>query len=144
MKVLLDTNILLDALADRQPWAEDACKIIRLVAQEKIDGYITANSLTDIHYLIRKHRSESVAREALDNILQVFKLIDLLGSDCQKALDLSMPDYEDALALTLAGKAGVDFIVTRDLAFIAHGMVPETLQPGDFLEKTELRGIPGH
>ena len=54
-KLLIDTNIILDALMNRAPWAKAAEDIILAVAEDKAEGYITASSFTDIHYLLRKH-----------------------------------------------------------------------------------------
>ncbi len=138
MKVLFDTNILLDAMANRQPWDKAARSLIRLVAKEAIQGYVTANSLTDIYYLIRKHLSDRQARVALNSIFQIFGVIDLEASDCQKALTLDMADYEDALVLTLAQRHQMDYILGRDQAFIKEDFQPKVLEPQAFLKQFNL------
>ena len=138
MKVLFDTNILLDAMAKRQPWDKEARSLIRLVAKEAIQGYVTANSLTDIYYLIRKHLSDRQAREALSSIFQIFRVIDLEASDCQKALTLDMADYEDALVLTLAQRHKMDCILSRDQALIKENTCPKVLEPQVFLKQFNL------
>ncbi len=53
MKLLIDTNIVLDALMNREPWAKAAQGVILAIAEEKAEGYVTASSFTDIHYLLR-------------------------------------------------------------------------------------------
>jgi len=72
IKALIDTNVVLDALAAREPYRAEAERIFMLAAEEKFQGFVTANSITDIYYLIKKNTSEATAREALRNLLQVF------------------------------------------------------------------------
>lgn len=139
MKVLLDTDILLDAIAARMPWKDDAQRIVQLAAQEKIEGFITANGLTDIYYIVRKNLSDAEAREALRNLLRVFSVIDLRGADCQAALDSPMADYEDAVAAICARKAGMQCIVTRDEVFLRSASKPHATSPQDFLKPFEDR-----
>lgn len=135
MKVLLDTNVVLDAIAERQPWQDDAQRIVLLAAEEKVEGFITANCLTDIYYIFRKSLSDTDAREALRSLFQVFGVIDLRGADCEAALDLPMADYEDAVATVCASKTGVEYIVTRDEEFLKAAPHPIAISPHDFLEK---------
>lgn len=135
MKVLLDTNIVLDAIAAREPWAKAAQQIVLLAAEETIEGYITANCLTDIYYIARKSLSDADAREALHNLFHVFSVVDLWATDCEAALDLAMDDYEDAVATICAHKAGVEYIVTRDEGFLRAKTKPPAISPEAFLEK---------
>lgn len=137
MKVLLDTNVALDAIAAREPWKDAAQQIVLLTAEEKLEGFITANCLTDIYYIARKSLSDADAREALRNLFCVFSVIDLWGSDCQTALDLPMDDYEDAVAVVCAQKAGVKYIITRDTSFLQSASKPPAISPQDFLERFE-------
>jgi predicted nucleic acid-binding protein len=55
MKVLVDTNVVLDAIANREPFSNNAKKIINLILENKLEGFITANSTTDIYYIARKY-----------------------------------------------------------------------------------------
>lgn len=137
MKVLLDTNVVLDAVAAREPWNSAAQKIVLLTAEGEIEGFITANCLTDIYYIARKSLSDIDAREALRSIFHVFGVVDLCGTDCQAALDLPMDDYEDAVATICARKAGVQSIVTRDEGFIKSASRPPAMLPQDFLKQFE-------
>lgn len=135
MKVLLDTNVVLDAITAREPWKDAAQQIILLVAEEKIEGFITANCLTDIYYIARKSLSDTDAREALRNLFLIFNVVDLCGADCQDALNLEMDDYEDAVASICARKAGVECIITRDEDFLKSNSKPPITSPQAFLEK---------
>lgn len=112
--VLLDTNVVLDGIAAREPFRDNAEAIFRLVKDKRITAFITANSITDIYYLARKSRSEAETREALRILLNAFSIVDVHGRDCREALDFPLDDYEDALLFLGGLKAKVDCIVTRD------------------------------
>ena len=118
IRTLIDTNVVLDALASREPFRAHAEKLFMLAAGENLQGFVTANSITDIYYLIRKSVSDAVARDGIRNLLQLFSVIDITGEDCEIALDSSVADYEDALLAVCAVKIGVKYIVTRDVEFL--------------------------
>jgi predicted nucleic acid-binding protein len=133
MKLLIDTNIILDALMDRQPWAKAARGIMRAIAAEKAVGYITASSFTDIHYLLLKHlRDKEQTKHALLGLLAVLNVLDVNGLDCEKAFDLPMPDYEDALMAFCSKRHKVDRIVTRNLKHFAGSPV-KAVRPEEML-----------
>ena len=116
MKLLIDTNIILDALMNRAPWAKAAQDIILAVAEEKAEGCITASSFTDIHYLLRKYlKDKEKTRQALLGLLTVVNVLDVTGADCEKAFDLPMSDYEDALLAYCGKRHKVEAIITRNL-----------------------------
>jgi hypothetical protein len=79
LKALVDTNVILDAVAAREPLRQDAEKIILMAAEEKIEGFISAKSVADIYYVARKHMPETAAREALANLFRVFSILAVLG-----------------------------------------------------------------
>jgi len=134
MKALIDTNTVLDALASRKPFCADAERIFLLAADERFEGFVTANSITDIYYLLRKNTSEEVSRDALRNLLQLFTVVDITGHDCEAALDSPVGDYEYALIAICAVNAGVDCIVTRDEAFLQAGLATSIITPTAFLK----------
>ena len=134
MKLLIDTNIILDALMNREPWAKSAQAIILAVAEEKAEGCITASSFTDIHYLLRKHlRDKEKTKQALLGLLTIVSVLDVTGTDCEKAFDLPMPDYEDALLAFCGKRHKVDFIITRNLKHF-EGSPVKVSSPEDALK----------
>ena len=136
MNVLIDTNIILDDILDRTSNAESAKKINRLVTDELIGGYLTANTLTDIFYVVSKNKNDAIARKTIKNLLLIFTILSVDGEDCQKAIDLPMDDFEDALVVVCAEKANLDYIVTNDQGFLAGmGLNVPTINPVDFLLK---------
>lgn len=137
-KALLDTNIVLDAVAAREPFRENAESIFRLIKNRKIAAFITSNSITDIYYIARKSRSEPETRGALRILLDTFSIVDVRGRECRDALDFPLDDYEDALLCVCAVKAGVDCVVTRDEEMLgAADCGVRMLSPEAFLKRAK-------
>ena len=113
MKVLIDTNVLIDGFQSRKGFLEDAGQVI--LRAYDYDGYITANSLTDIFYLqSRFYHSKAKAKKNLEDIVTLFGIIDTTEEDCKNALRSEMKDFEDAVLVESALREGVDVIVTRN------------------------------
>lgn len=124
MIIAFDTNVLLDAFAEREG-AKEAQELILAVAEDKVVGLVGANSITDIFYLLRKAIGIDGAKEAVLNILNMFDVAPLNGEDCFAALTLPMNDFEDAVLAVCAAKENADWIVSRDKGFInADSPVP--------------------
>jgi predicted nucleic acid-binding protein len=138
MNVMLDTNVILDDFLNRFPQAEAAKKISQLVINSQINGYVTANSITDIYYIACKHRNENIARIIIRNLLVTLTVVSVDGQDCLNALDLPLGDFEDAIVVACADKAALSYIITNDTRFL-HEMnlsVP-SISPIDFLIRFE-------
>jgi predicted nucleic acid-binding protein len=115
MKLLIDTNIILDALMKREPWVKSAEAVLYAVAAEKAEGCITASTFTDLYYLLRKHlRDKEKTKQALLGLIAVVDVLDVTGADCEKAFELPISDYENALLAYCAKRHKVDRIVTRN------------------------------
>jgi predicted nucleic acid-binding protein len=140
MKVLLDTNVVIDAVACREPFRKAAERIIMLAANETLDACITANTITDIYYITRKHFSDVETRDKLRYLFMVFSVIDLFAADCQTALDSPLPDYEDAVLVLCAQKSGVEYIITRDVDFLSQAGTLPVISPVGFLNT--FKGAP--
>ena len=98
MKVLIDTNILLDYISKRQPFFNDSSKVIKLCVEENIDGCISAHTITNLFYILRKEISVQDRKKLLIDLCQVFNVI---GIDLEK-LEISLKndkfdDLEDCL-----------------------------------------------
>jgi predicted nucleic acid-binding protein len=114
MKVLIDTNLVLDLLLNRKPFVLKAVKVFEQAEKGHIEAYLTANSVTDIVYILRKAYSGDQIREHLQNMFGFIKILSVTASDIFGAFKLAMPDYEDALLVQCAKAGGIDFIVTRN------------------------------
>lgn len=133
MRVAFDTNILLDAILDR-PEREVALKLMLAVAEEKIKGIVSANSITDLYYLAHKGIGDQGAREAVASILEIFDVAAVDVEVCATALSVPMKDYEDAVLSVCADREGAEYIATRDEEFIyAEGRPVTAIHPSDVL-----------
>ena len=132
MKILIDSNVILDNFALREPYAKDAKAIFNLIAKNRVTGYVNTSSVTDIYYILRKTFNDAASREKIRTLLNLFQTIEVTKADCFIALDSAMPDFEDALIAVCADKADLDFIVTRDVEFLK---LQKAISPSEFLEK---------
>ena len=134
MKVLIDTNVILDALMKRTPWVRAAEAVLMAVAEEKVTGYITASTFTDLYYLLQKRlQNKELTRQTLLDLITVVDVLDVTGTDCERAFDLPMTDYEDALLAYCAKRHRVDRIITRNVKHFAGSPII-AIEPSDFLE----------
>lgn len=117
MKIVFDTNVLLDSILNR-PGRAAALRLMLAVAEEKIVGIISANSITDIYYLARKGIGDRAAREAIFDLLSMFDVAQVDGDACSMALNEPMSDYEDAVLAVCAAREGADYIATGDQGFL--------------------------
>jgi len=134
MKLLIDTNIYLDAMMDRAPWAEAAKNLLIAVAEERAAGCISASSFSDIYYILRKHlQDKEKARQALIGLVAAIDILDVSGIDCEKALNSPLPDIEDAILLYCGERHKVDYIVTRDIKHYKDSPI-EIIEPDAVLK----------
>jgi len=133
MIVLLDTNIILDALQERHPFDAAAKEILLRAQNGEIKCCFTANAVTDIFYLYSKARDLTAARSALNYLLTNYAVISISHEDCANALSLPIDDFEDALVVACAKRAGIDYIVTRDERFLASDSAVHLISSENFL-----------
>lgn len=136
MKVLVDTNIIIDALASRKPFSEDAEKNFLLAAKDEIETYISASSITDIYYILRKYSSEDTARGYILRLFQIFKVLPVSETECISALESKIPDYEDGLQDVCASSAALNYILIRDETFLKYS--PLAISPAKFFASSKV------
>ena len=138
MRATIDTNVIVDVLQKREPWFEAGSKIFIAIANRQITGCITAKQAADIHFFSRKQfkgqdNVDEKARQILSGLFSLFEVIDTLAVDCQDAIGINNNDYEDALMIASAQRAGVDCIVTRDSKHYCLSSV-KVYSPDQFLD----------
>jgi len=124
MKVLIDTNVILDVLCNRKGFIEDSLRVFKFCEVNQITGYISALSVPNIVYIMRKELDKERIKEILATLNSLFTVVDLRESDLTKAADLDFADYEDALQSACAARAKVDYIVTRNIKDFKSSAVP--------------------
>ena len=134
MRVVLDTNVILDMLLEREPFVDEAAKIFRLAEQRVIQGYIAPTSVTTVHYLVSKALGRSEADRVIGLLLQIFEVVPVDKEVLLDAIERGGSDFEDSVILTAAQMDGVDLVVTRDRSGFRDAKI-EVMDPGNFLEK---------
>ena len=82
MKIMCDTNVIIDVLLEREPFVEDSCQVLRLCEEHKIDGFVFASCITDIYYLVRKYtHSSELAYKAIGKVLEIVKVCSVTNND---------------------------------------------------------------
>jgi predicted nucleic acid-binding protein len=114
MKLLIDTNVVIDFLADRAPFADEARAIIAACVTGRAMGVVTASAVTDIYYILRKTVGRQTALSHILLLLETFEIAEVGKRDLHHALKLPMADFEDALAATCAQRLKADAIVSRN------------------------------
>lgn len=115
MRIYLDTCVIIDYLANRVPFSEDAEKILTLVANNKIYAYISASSITDIHYILKKHfQDEQITRKYMIKVLSLIEILDTLSYNIKTVFDSPINDFEDALIEEISYQNKLSYIVTRN------------------------------
>jgi len=135
MTLLIDTNVIMDALQERSPFDVAAKKILKLGQNGKVKCLFTANAAADIFYLFSKARDTKAASAALSFLLKVYGVVSVTQEDCLAALSLPISDFEDALVVACATKAKADYILTRDEKFLKDSSPVSIVSPDDFLAK---------
>lgn len=114
MRVLLDTNVVLDVLLNRETWVNDSATVWRACDEGRIIGHITATTLTDIFYVSRRLADLHVARAAVRTCLDAFEICTVDRDALERAEAMSGDDFEDNLQIACAAIADLDVIVTRN------------------------------
>ncbi len=114
MKAILDTNIVLDVLLDRRPFAKAAAEIFALTEQSQIGGMLCATTITTMHYLLRTAFSKQEARQLISKLLSLFEIAAVNRHVIERALSNPMRDFEDAVLSEAGQLAGADCIITRN------------------------------
>jgi predicted nucleic acid-binding protein len=132
VKVLFDTNVVLDQLLERQPHVDSAEQLMSLVDSGRIEGVICSTTATTIHYLASKAVGAPAALEYVRRLLSIFDVACVDREVLRGALDLGFPDFEDAVVHEAAREAGAAAIVTRDIVGFARSGLP-VFSPAELL-----------
>jgi len=125
VRALIDTNIVLDFLLQREPFYQDAELLFQAIDIGQVIGYVTATTLTDIFYIARRYTgSIETARQAVSATLIVMAICPVDRVVLESALNSNFVDFEDAVQVFSAVAQGLDAIVTRDVQDFARSPLP--------------------
>ena len=133
MKVLIDTNIMIDAITNRDGKSCFSAQVIDLCAAGKIAGYLAPHSLSNMYYILRKDYSDTQRRIILRKYSDILKIAKLNTDIVDAALDNNIiTDFEDAIQHACAESIDADYIITRNTKDYA-GSVIRALLPEELL-----------
>lgn len=134
MKILIDTNVILDVLCARENFLEASSKVWKYCEINKADGYISALSVPNIVYILRKELTPEKTQQIIERLFLIFKIADLKSDDLKKAAAMKVSDYEDALQIICASRIKADFIVTRNVKDFSGSKVL-VVTPSEFVDR---------
>jgi predicted nucleic acid-binding protein len=132
MKILLDTNVVLDALLAREPFVVIAREIFILIENKELEAYLCATSVTTIHYLMQRATNKAEADNLIATLLDLFEVAPVTKDILSDASVHNGTDYEDSVIYTAAKEVDVDMIITRDNSGFKNSSI-SVLEPSEFL-----------
>ena len=114
MRVLFDTNIILDVMLLREPFLKSSVLLMAEVEKKNLEGFVCSTTVTTIHYLVEKVKGRRVALSQIENLLKIFQVSQVDKSCLESALNSKITDFEDAVLDESAYREGVDGIITRN------------------------------
>lgn len=133
MRVLIDTNVILDILEKREPFYGASSDVLSLCASNKINGFIAFHSVSNIFYILRKRYSAEDRRHLLLGILKFLRVANVNHENVQHALERDdFSDFEDCLQDECAAWNHAEYIITRNTSDFFASSIP-AITPADFL-----------
>ena len=133
MKVMVDLNVLLDVAQNRLPHYHASEEVVHRVRRGEFAAVLPGHALTTLHYILEKYSGTALANQTLDGLLADFAIHPVDKANFQRARQLPLSDFADAVAAVTAEVTRSDFIVTRNVADFVGSSVP-AITPIDFLE----------
>ena len=107
---MIDTNVILNVLCVREKFLEASSKVWKYCEVNKIEGYISALSISNIVYILRKELTHEKTQQIIDSLFLILSIADLKATDLKKAATMQTTDYEDALQMVCASRIKANFI----------------------------------
>ncbi len=136
MKILLDTNVILDVLLDRESFKEDSLNAMKKAINEGHILYISASAVTDIFYILKKANGKTKAINYLKNLLSILNVAVVNENCILNALNSKINDYEDAVVDETAVYSSIDLILTRNIKDFKEAKTI-VMTPSDYLKEVK-------
>ena len=134
MRVLIDSNIVLDWLMNREPFCFEAKRVLQSCLMGEIKGYLSAHSITDMFYILRKEMDVAKRKQVLLLLCRYFHIVPEDSNTISEALEnAEWQDLEDGLQMQCAWNEKLDFIITRNIKDFSTSLVPAVL-PKEFID----------
>ncbi len=132
MRILVDTNVLLDVLARREPFYAAAAAIWSLAERGEVRAVVSAISFNNVYYIVRRAEGRTQAQKAMRLIRDIFEAVPPDSQIINQAIDANMDDFEDAVQFHSAIRAKATYLVTRNPGDFPKSALP-ILTPDEFL-----------
>jgi predicted nucleic acid-binding protein len=129
VRLLIDINVLLDVVLEREPWAASAAQLLSAIETNRAHGYVAGHTITTVHYVVSHGRNRKAAAAAVSDLLRIVDVVPIAKEDLQHAVGLSMSDFEDAVQVAAALKISADYIVTRNEKDFRSSSIPPADPP---------------
>lgn len=123
MTLLIDANIVLDVLQNRESFVKESAMIWKLCETEQAKGYISTLSFANIMYILRKELTPDKIEEVYHKLCLIFEFADFSSSILSKAVEMNWKDFEDAVQSATAEQIHADYIITRNVRDFAKSKV---------------------
>lgn len=125
MKLLIDTNIVLDVILERQPFYSNSIEVLGLAKRDDVEEYISASAVTDIYYLIyRQLKDKGFAKELLKELFKIVSVASVTEQEIRKAMELEWKDFEDSVQYSVALLQEMNGIITRNPSDYGESEIP--------------------
>ncbi len=132
MKVLIDTNVILDVLLNRASFVQDAIAVLELTC-ENIQAYVSASAITDIYYIAYKELRDKIrVKNLIKTLLQIITVAGISDKEIMSAIDSDWADFEDSLQNAVAESHDCSMIITRNISDF-NGSNLQIISPKDFI-----------
>lgn len=137
MRVLIDTNIILDVMLKRQPFYENGAKILKLSMKEDMQEFVSASAITDIYYIVHKNlKDKEMVKELLRRLLRIVSIAAVSEDEIKTALKSGWNDFEDSVQYSVALLNDMEGLITRNVGDYKKAELP-IWTPEQFLDMME-------
>ena len=138
-RIYIDSDVLLDVFAKREPFYEDSALVLSLAAEKSIEAFITPIVAVNVIYILRKLRSQDIAITNIRKLRTIVKILPVTSDHVDKALSSKFKDFEDALQYFAALEGQIGFIITRNTADYKPSKI-SVCTPAEFLKIYHSQG----
>jgi predicted nucleic acid-binding protein len=131
LKILVDTDVLLDVALDRKPFVDESSAVLEWCQQTPGGALIAWHTVSNVYYILRVARSDAKGREFVADLLSFTGVASGGTESVQHALTMRITDFEDAMQIAAAMSGNADLIVTRNVVDYRHALLP-AITPGQF------------
>jgi predicted nucleic acid-binding protein len=114
MRLVLDINVLLDVVLERNPWAGPAAELLAALESGRAQGFVAAHTLPTVYYIVARSQDRHTATRAMHDLLGFIDVVRVERQDFYRALSLPLKDIEDALQAAAAIRIDAEYLVTRN------------------------------